>query len=148
MQFIIELIIENKKGTNNPEGSTIMHELMLKNGYPMVKEVRTGKLLRITIDAESESSAKSIVEKMCNELRLINPVANTYRIISVRASSSISPDGISDAPVGAYLDDCGHRSPVGEILVDCCRRSPDGEKLDSKAVEDLRETKGKRERIT
>ncbi len=84
MQFIIELIIENKKGTNNPEGSTIMHELMLKNGYPMVKEVRTGKLLRITIDAESESSAKSIVEKMCNELRLINPVANTYRIISVQ----------------------------------------------------------------
>jgi len=60
-----------------------MHELMLKNGYPMVKEVRTGKLLRITLDAKEESEAKSIVEKMCNELRLINPVANTYRIISV-----------------------------------------------------------------
>ena len=63
MNFVIELIIEYKKGTNNPEGSTIMHELMLKNGYPMVKEVRTGKLLRITLDAKEESEAdrKSVV---------------------------------------------------------------------------------------
>ena len=37
-----------------------------------------------------------------------------------------SPVGISDAPVGAYLDACWHRSPVGEILgepcspIECC----------------------------
>ena len=84
MQFAIELVIENKKGTNNPEGSTIMHELMLKNNYEMVKDVRTGKLLRIALEARTEQEARALVEKMCNELRLINPVAHAYRIISIQ----------------------------------------------------------------
>ena len=87
MLYTLELLIENKKGTNNPEGATILHELMLKNCYSMVKEVRSGKLLRIVLDAENESSAKSTAERMCNELRLINPVAHTYRIISVQKSA-------------------------------------------------------------
>jgi len=36
--------------------------------------------------------------------------------------SWISPVGFSDAPVGAYLDNCGRRSPAGENLAGCCRR--------------------------
>jgi len=57
--------------------------------------------------------------------------------------SWISPVGFSDAPVGAYLDNCGRRSPAGENLAGCCRRlnRPAGKKLDSEAIE----TTGKKE---
>jgi len=70
--------------------------------------------------------------------------------------SWISPAGISDAPVGAYLDACWHRSPVGEILDGCCHRSPAGKNLDDccrrfpvgrKLVGNAHETPGKKESI-
>jgi len=81
--YNIDVTIESKPAALDPEGSTIANDLMRKNGYAMVKGVRTAKLLKISIDARSEEEAKKIAERMCNELRLVNPVAHVYSI-SVR----------------------------------------------------------------
>jgi len=78
--YIVEVVIESKPGALDPEGNTIANDLMRKNGFEMVKKVRTAKLLRISVEAKGEDEARKIVDKMCNELRLVNPVAHVYSI--------------------------------------------------------------------
>ncbi len=76
--YTIELIIENKPAAKDPEGEVIKRDLMNKHGFENVTDVRCGKLLRIKINASSEGEAKDAVVRMCNELRLANPVAHNY----------------------------------------------------------------------
>ncbi len=80
VEYVAEVVIESKPAAKDPEGATIMRDLMVKKGYNMVSEVRTAKLLRVKLSARSESEATSILDKMCNELRLANPVAQNYKI--------------------------------------------------------------------
>ncbi len=78
--YIVEVVIESKPAARDPEGETIANDLMRKNGYEMVKEVRTARLLRMNLEAGSEEDAKRIADKLCNELRLVNPVSHVYSI--------------------------------------------------------------------
>ena len=80
MPFTVELVIEGKPVAKDPEGETIMRDLMQAHGFPMVSKVRTAKLLRITLDAKDAAEAKTIVEKMNSQLRLANPVAQNFTI--------------------------------------------------------------------
>ena len=80
MEYTVEVVIESKPAAKDPEGATIMRDLMVKKGYTVVGEVRTGKLLRVKLTANSEEEAVSVVNRMCNELRLANPVAQDYKI--------------------------------------------------------------------
>ncbi len=80
MEYVAEVIIESKPAAKDPEGATILRDLMGKRGFSMVSEVRTGKLIRIKLSAKSEEEAASLIDKMCNELRLANPVAQNYKI--------------------------------------------------------------------
>ncbi len=80
MEYVAEVVIESKPAAKDPEGATIMRDLMVKKGFDMVSEVRTAKLLRVKLVAKSEPEAISLLDKMCNELRLANPVAQNYRI--------------------------------------------------------------------
>lgn len=80
VEYVLEVVIESKPAAKDPEGSTIVRDLMSKKGYEMVKEVRTGKVLRIRLEAKDEKEAASIADRMCNELRLANPVAQNYKI--------------------------------------------------------------------
>ena len=80
MEYVAEVVIESKPAAKDPEGATIMRDLMVKKGFDTVSEVRTAKLLRVKLIAKSESEAISLLDKMCNELRLANPVAQNYRI--------------------------------------------------------------------
>ncbi|MFH1470776.1 MAG: phosphoribosylformylglycinamidine synthase subunit PurS [Candidatus Micrarchaeota archaeon] len=84
MEYLAEVVIESKPAAKDPEGATIMRDLMARKGYNTVSEVRTAKLLRIKISAKSEEEAISLADKMCNELRLANPVAQNYRINIVK----------------------------------------------------------------
>lgn len=86
-EYVVEIVIENKPAAKDPEGATIQNDLMKKNAYDMVTSVRTGKLLRIKLQASSEQEAKDIVFRMCNELRLYNPVAHTHSIALKGAES-------------------------------------------------------------
>ena len=80
MEYVVEVVIESKPAAKDPEGATIVRDLMVKKGYASVSEVRTAKLLRVKLSAKSESEAISLVDKMTSELRLANPVAQNYKI--------------------------------------------------------------------
>ena len=78
--YLVEIIIGNKPQAKDPEGQTIMKDLMHRSGYDCVKEVRTAKLLKVQIQANSEEEAREKVFSMCNDLRIFNPVAHSCQI--------------------------------------------------------------------
>ncbi|WXG42611.1 MAG: phosphoribosylformylglycinamidine synthase subunit PurS [Promethearchaeati archaeon SRVP18_Atabeyarchaeia-1] len=78
--FTVEIVIENKPAARDPEGETIWRDLVNKGGYGEVKSIRAAKLLRAKVEARSEDDAKSIIFRMCNDLRIFNPVAHTCSI--------------------------------------------------------------------
>ncbi|MCF2142787.1 MAG: phosphoribosylformylglycinamidine synthase subunit PurS [Candidatus Heimdallarchaeota archaeon] len=78
--FKCEIIIEGKKNARDPEGETIMRDLMIKHGYDMVHSVRSGKILRVILTAKDAKDAEAICWKMVNELRIYNPVAHSCTI--------------------------------------------------------------------
>lgn len=77
----VEIVISNKPQARDPEGETITRDLIHKEGFDSIRNVRTSKLLSMEVEAESEEKARDLTVKMCNDLRLYNPVAHT---ISVR----------------------------------------------------------------
>jgi phosphoribosylformylglycinamidine synthase PurS subunit len=78
--FSVEVVISNKPQARDPEGETIIRDLVHKRGFDAVKEVRTGKLLALKIQAASEDDARDKAAKMCNDLRLYNPVAHSLLV--------------------------------------------------------------------
>ncbi len=86
-EFVVEVVLENKKQARDPVGTTIQKDLLAKKGYEMVSNVRSGQYLRIYISAESEDHAKELVDKMCNELRIFNPVTQNLTILKVSKQS-------------------------------------------------------------
>jgi phosphoribosylformylglycinamidine synthase len=82
-EFVIEISLENKPAARDPVAETIKRDLLAKKGYEEVSNVRSGQYLRINIYANSEEHAKEIVTKMCNDLRIFNPVTQNLNILSV-----------------------------------------------------------------
>ena len=82
-EYIVEIVLENKPAARDPVGETIKKDLLAKKGYNMVSNVRSGQYLRINITAENEEAAKTTVDKMCNELRIFNPVTQNLTILKV-----------------------------------------------------------------
>ena len=78
--YLVKVVIENKASARDPEGETILRDLLIKGGYGQVKIVRTAKLLKVWIDAVTSEDAKKITSKLCDELRIYNPVAHTCSI--------------------------------------------------------------------
>ncbi|TBR25608.1 MAG: phosphoribosylformylglycinamidine synthase subunit PurS, partial [Candidatus Nitrosotenuis sp.] len=48
--FEVQVIIENKPGISDPEGATILNDLVLKGSYSSVKKIRAAKMLRFQIN--------------------------------------------------------------------------------------------------
>jgi phosphoribosylformylglycinamidine synthase PurS subunit len=86
MLWEVELVLENKKAARDPVGETIKRDLLAKKGYNMISQVRSGQYLRINIESASQEQAKETVEKMCNDLRIFNPVTQTLTILNVKES--------------------------------------------------------------
>lgn len=82
-KYIVQVIIENKPFINDPEGETIHRDLIVKGGYSTVQSVRSAKMLKMTVSSKSEKDAERMVEKLCAELRIYNPVVSNC---TVRAS--------------------------------------------------------------
>ena len=78
--FTVEVIVENKPLARDPEGETIHHNLLLKGGYGQVTNVRTGKLLRMNVEASSPEDARQLVQKLCDDLRVYNPAAHVCQV--------------------------------------------------------------------
>lgn len=79
-KFLVQVIIENKPHINDPEGETIHRDLVVKGGYSEVKSVRSAKMLKMSVDAGSEKEAEKTVQKMCEELRIFNPVVSNCTV--------------------------------------------------------------------
>ena len=82
-EYIIEVVLQNKPAARDPVGETIKKDLLAKKGYNMVSNVRSGQYLRINITAAGDNVAKEIVEKMCNDLRIFNPITQNLTILKI-----------------------------------------------------------------
>ena len=79
-EFNVIVTIQNKSFINDPEGETIYHDLILKNQYKNIKSVRTAKVLKLVVNAKNPLEARSSVKKMCEELRIFNPIVSDCQI--------------------------------------------------------------------
>ncbi len=79
-QYSVNIVIENKPLIRDPEGETILRDLIIKNGITEVSKVKTAKLLKLEVKAKDKENAINIMEKMCNDLRIFNPVVSICRI--------------------------------------------------------------------
>ncbi len=78
--FHVEVVVENKPYVRDPEGETILKDLLVSNNYSFVKQVRTARLLRMQVEAENQQLALKMVSKMCDDLRLYNPVVSSCSV--------------------------------------------------------------------
>lgn len=74
--FEVQVIIENKPGMNDPEGETILNDLVLKGSYSSVKKIRSAKMLKFQISTTAKENAEKTVRKLCDELRIYNPMVS------------------------------------------------------------------------
>jgi phosphoribosylformylglycinamidine synthase subunit PurS len=85
-KFIVQVVIENKPYINDPEGETIHRDLVVKGGYSNVQSVRSAKMLKMVVNSKTKMDAQATVKKLCEELRIFNPVVS---ICTVKAIGKI-----------------------------------------------------------
>ena len=80
--YTVHVIIENKSNISDPEGDTILNDLVLKSKNSSVKKIRSGKILKFTVETSDKKNAEKLVENMCQELRIFNPLVSNVLIES------------------------------------------------------------------
>jgi phosphoribosylformylglycinamidine synthase len=85
-KFIVQVIIENKPYINDPEGETIHRDLVVKGGYSNIQSVRSAKMLKMVVTSKTERDAEATVKKLCQELRIFNPVVSNCTVHSTGRS--------------------------------------------------------------
>lgn len=83
--FEVQVTIENKPGLSDPEGNTILNDLVLKESKVKVKKIKTAKMLKFTITERNKKIAKDKIRKICDELRIYNPVVSTvsFKVLEI-----------------------------------------------------------------
>ena len=74
--FQVSVVIENKPGISDPEGDTIPNDLVLKGKNKDITKIRAGTILKFSISEKNEESAKDKVIKICDDLRIYNPLVS------------------------------------------------------------------------
>ena len=74
--FQVSVVIENKPGISDPEGDTILNDLVLKGKNKNISKIRSGTILKFAITENDENTAKDEVLKICDELRIYNPLVS------------------------------------------------------------------------
>ena len=74
--YIVHVIIENKPNISDPEGDTILNDLVLKSKNSSIKKIRAGKILKFTVESSNKKEAEKTVEDICQELRIFNPLVS------------------------------------------------------------------------
>ena len=83
--YVVRVTIENKPGISDPEGDTILNDLVLKGGAGKVSKIRAAKMLKFTVSEKSKEAAESTVQKICDDLRIYNPLVSKVTIDSSKA---------------------------------------------------------------
>ena len=99
-RFEVTVTIGNKPGLSDPEGQTILKDLVLKgkelaqldskketvesfdntSPHTRISAIRTAKVLRFTMDSASSDTAKSEVSAICDELHIYNPLVSVVDV--------------------------------------------------------------------
>ena len=74
--FQVSVVIENKPGISDPEGDTILNDLVLKGKNKNISKIRSGTILKFSITENDENAAKDEILKICDELRIYNPLVS------------------------------------------------------------------------
>ncbi|MPZ05459.1 MAG: phosphoribosylformylglycinamidine synthase subunit PurS [Nitrososphaeraceae archaeon] len=86
-KYVVLVSIQNKKYLPDPEGETILKDLILKGGFDEVEGVRCSKTINMLVRSRTEEQAKKLVLKICAELRLYNPVVSKC-VVTTSSSKS------------------------------------------------------------
>lgn len=78
--FLVNVIIENKPEIVDPEGNTILNDLILKDKKTPVKKIRSAKMLKFQIEAKNKELAEKTVMDLCNEFRIYNPLVSKVSV--------------------------------------------------------------------
>lgn len=81
---MVQVTIENKPGISDPEGQTVLNDLVLRERDAPVTDIRSSKGLRFTISARSATDAEEEVRRICDDLRIYNPLVSRVTISAVR----------------------------------------------------------------
>jgi phosphoribosylformylglycinamidine synthase subunit PurS len=75
-----EVVVMLKPGMDDPQGRAVEGTLPTM-GWSGITDVRVGKHVELTVEAESEDAARMLVEEVAGRL-LSNPVIEDFRILS------------------------------------------------------------------
>jgi phosphoribosylformylglycinamidine synthase len=75
-----EIVVMLKPGMADPQGRAV-EDALPTMGWSGVTDVRTGKHVELTVEAESEEAARALVEQVAGRL-LSNPVIEEYRVLA------------------------------------------------------------------
>lgn len=78
--YTVHVTIENKPGISDPEGDTILNDLVLKGTHKTVSKIKTAKMLKFTIKEKDKKIAEKKVHQICDELRIYNPMVSKVTV--------------------------------------------------------------------
>ncbi|MFB5604278.1 MAG: phosphoribosylformylglycinamidine synthase subunit PurS [Candidatus Nitrosomaritimum aestuariumsis] len=78
--FSVHVTIENKPGISDPEGDTILNDLVLKGTHKNISKIKTAKMLKFTIQEKDKKNAEKKIQEICDELRIYNPMVSKVTI--------------------------------------------------------------------
>jgi len=78
--FTVHVTIENKPGISDPEGDTILNDLVLKGTHKNVSKIKTAKMLIFTIKVKDKKTAQNKIQEICDDLRIYNPMVSKVTI--------------------------------------------------------------------
>lgn len=78
MKYRFEVVVALKDDLLDPQGKTI-EDALPTLGWSDVSEVRVGKSIMLSVDAESEAAAEDVVSDMAEKF-LSNPVIERFHV--------------------------------------------------------------------
>ena len=78
--FRVHVTIENKPGISDPEGDTILNDLVLKGTHKSISKIKSAKMLKFTIKEKDKKTAEKKIREICDELRIYNPMVSKVTI--------------------------------------------------------------------
>jgi phosphoribosylformylglycinamidine synthase PurS subunit len=80
-----EVVVMLKPGLADPQGSAVQDALPTM-GWTGISDVRVGKQIELTVEAESEEAARAVVEEIGGRL-LSNPVIEEFRVLTAEEAT-------------------------------------------------------------
>jgi len=85
VRFRFEVLVSLKDGLLDPQGKAVQGALPTL-GWSNVSEVRVGKHIALTVDADDEAAATAQVQEMATRF-LSNPVIEDFQVLEVEPAS-------------------------------------------------------------